>query len=80
MIHAFITNKKSPKVKMVAGKVNSTKIGFTNTFSKANTAATNKAVIKVFPSKVTPGKKWASTTTATAVKSNFINKFMWYFF
>lgn len=40
MITAFITNKKSPKVTIVTGKVKKTKIGFTKTLSSPKTAAT----------------------------------------
>jgi len=64
---AFITNKNKPKVKMVAGNVKIIKMGFTVILKKASTIAKNKALTKLVT--VTPGKKFAITTTATAVKS-----------
>lgn len=57
MIKALIINKNSPKVTMVMGKVKITKMGFTNRFKTASTMATIMAVTKVFPDRVTPGKK-----------------------
>lgn len=44
MIIALMTNKKSPKVTMVTGKVKMTKIGLTKKFNKLNTTATRIAV------------------------------------
>ena len=44
IINAFITNKNSPKVIIVIGKVNIIKNGLTNTFKIDNTAATIMAV------------------------------------
>ena len=44
IIIALITNKKSPKVKMVIGRVRITRIGFTKKLSKLNTTATIIAV------------------------------------
>lgn len=43
IIIAFITSKNSPKVKMVAGNVKITKIGFTSKFKIESTMATIKA-------------------------------------
>jgi len=40
IIAALITNKKRPKVKMVTGKVKSTRTGFTNKFNNPKTIAT----------------------------------------
>jgi hypothetical protein len=40
IIAALITNKNNPRVKMVTGKVKSTKIGFTNKFNNPKTMAT----------------------------------------
>lgn len=45
MIIAFITSKNNPRVKMVTGKVNKTKIGFTKKLSNAKTTATVNAVV-----------------------------------
>jgi len=42
---AFITNKNNPKVKIVIGNVNKTRMGFTKKLSKAKTMATDKAVV-----------------------------------
>ena len=44
MMIALITNKKSPKVKMVMGRVRMTRIGFTKKLSKLSTTATMIAV------------------------------------
>ena len=44
IIIALITNKKSPKVKMVMGRVRMTRIGFTKKLSKLSTTATMIAV------------------------------------
>lgn len=65
MIIAFITSKKSPRVRMVIGRVKSTKIGFTIKLSKLNTMATITAVVK--ESTPTPGKICDKITTATAL-------------
>ena len=46
IITALITNKNNPKVKIVAGNVNITKIGLTNKLSNPKTTATIKAVVK----------------------------------
>lgn len=40
MIMALITNKNKPSVKIVTGKVNKIKIGFTKMFNKPKTIAT----------------------------------------
>lgn len=52
MIQALITNKNNPKVKIVIGSVNKTKIGFTKKLSKAKTIATDNAVVN--SSTITP--------------------------
>ena len=52
MIMAFITSKNKPKVKMVTGKVNNTKMGFTKKLSNPKTMATVKAVVN--SSTITP--------------------------
>ena len=53
MITALITNKKSPKVTTVTGKVRTTKIGFTKNLKIANTIATITA--ERYPDTSTPG-------------------------
>ncbi len=47
MIAAFITNKNKPNVIKVIGKVNNTKIGFTNKFKSPNTKATINEVLRL---------------------------------
>ena len=75
MIAALITKRNKPKVMMVIGKVKMTKIGFTKASNTANITA--KIMADVNPSaSSTPGRNFAKTTTATAVKSNLIIKFM----
>lgn len=65
MITALMTNKKSPKVTKVTGKVNKTRIGFTNRFSNPSTMATIIEVAKL--STAIPGKKLAISSTNIAV-------------
>ena len=71
---AFITNRNNPRVKMVTGKVNNTKIGFTKKFSKPKTMATVNAVVN--SSTITPFMILAKPNTKSAVisilKSSFI--------
>ena len=67
MMHAFITRRKRPKVKIVIGKVSNTKIGLTISFNNANTTATTIAL--KYPSTVTPGRSFARSTTIIAVTS-----------
>ena len=67
MIMAFMINRKSPKVNMVTGSVNITKIGFTKMFNILKTIATITAVIN--ESTDTFGKTWAKMITAKALKS-----------
>ena len=54
IIIALITSKNSPNVKIVAGKVRITNIGWTVSLKKAKTMATNIAMVKLATS--TPGK------------------------
>lgn len=58
-INASITNRKSPKVRMVTGMVNKTKIGFTKVFNKARTNV--KPTELQNPFKWTPGNIQAVT-------------------
>lgn len=74
IIKAFTTNKNKPKVKIVTGKVKSTKIGFTNKLSKPKTIATTIEVAKL--ATVTPGKKLAINSTNIAVIKILIIKFI----
>lgn len=69
---ALITSKNNPKVKIVTGKVNKTKMGLTIKLSKANTTATTIEVTKL--STETPPRKLASKVTRMAVTNNLIIK------
>lgn len=55
IITALMTNKNSPRVKIVAGMERSTKTGFKKTLRMAKTTATTRAVEK--PSILIPGKR-----------------------
>ena len=74
IIIPLMTNKKSPKVRMVAGNVKNIISGLTNKFKIAMTMATINAV--PYPSTVTPGIIFANTTTAKAVNASFKKVFM----
>jgi len=78
IITALITSKNSPKVTIVTGNVNITKIGFTIKLRTAKTIATIIAV--TYPATVTPGKNFANKTTATAVNRMRIKNFIFKFF
>lgn len=71
MIIAFITNKNSPKVRIVTGRVNKIKIGFTIKLSNAKTIATTMDVEKL--STETPVRKFESSVTKIAVTNNRIS-------
>ena len=73
MITALMTKRKSPKVKMVTGKVKMIRMGFTNKFKTISTAATTIAVKKF--ATLMPGKMLANTTTAIALNTISINVF-----
>ena len=62
IIKAFTTNKNKPNVRIVIGKVNIIKSGFTNTFKTARTTATINGVVKE-SSIDTPGKNLAIIIT-----------------
>lgn len=74
MIKAFMTSKNNPKVTIVIGKVRITRIGFNMAFKSARTIATIIAPVK--PATSTPGRNFAKMTTATAVNSILMIKFM----
>ena len=78
IITAFITSKNKPKVKMVTGKVNKIKIGFTNKFNKARTIATTIDVEKL--STETPPRKFASSVTKIAVTNILTIKYIGFLF
>ena len=76
MISALITTRNKPSVIKVTGKVRKIKIGLTKVFNNARTIATIIAVTYV--STLTPGRSFASSTTATALNNirriSFIQK------
>ncbi len=72
---ALIINKNNPKVTIVMGKVKMTSIGLTSNRNKAMTIAT--IIAEPYPSTCTPGRIFAKTTTARAVRSNLIISFIW---
>lgn len=75
MITALITKRNKPNVMIVIGKVKMTKIGFMKASKTANTIA--RIMADVNPSaSCTPGRNFDKTTTASAVKSNLMIKFM----
>ena len=67
MMHAFITNRNRPRVKMVAGKVSNINNGFIIASRKANTSATITAVKIKLLRILIPGKIAASIKTFTVV-------------
>lgn len=75
---AFITKRKSPKVKRVTGKVKSIKIGFTNKFNNPKTIATITDDLKPSTYAIL-GKKCVITITNSAVIRILNNNFMWTF-
>lgn len=78
IINALMTNKNSPKVKIVTGKVNKISKGFTNKFNNARTNATTIEVEK--PSTETPPRKFESNVTRIAVTNNLTIKYIVEFF
>ena len=75
IITALITNRKSPKVNIVAGSVKSTNMGFTKILSKPNTSATSKADAQ--PCTATPGNKCESISTNIVVNIILITVFIY---
>ena len=72
IINPLMTNKNSPSVKNVIGKVNKTKIGLIKTFSNPKTIATIIDVEKL--ATCTPFIKWEiSNTKMEVVKILIIN-------
>jgi hypothetical protein len=70
----LITIKNKPNDMSVIGIVRIVKIGFTIAFIKANTSATNSEVVNV--STLTPGKRFETINTATAVTIILMKKFI----
>lgn len=64
---AFITQTKSPKVKMVIGSVRIIKMGLTSTLTSAKSAATNTALQKFLTS--TPFSKLEVAYTETLLSN-----------
>ena len=71
---AFITKIKSPKVKMLIGKVKITRIGLITAFTIPSISATNNATTNVVT--VTPGKKYAATKIINVIISQLIKIFI----
>ena len=71
---AFITSRNKPRVKIVTGNVNNTKIGFTKKLSKPKTMATVKAVVN--SSTTTPFMILAKPNTKSAVISILNSSFI----
>lgn len=69
MMQAFITKRKSPNVRIVAGRVNKMSKGFTIASNTANTNATITAVIILLFTISIPGNIAASIKTFTVVIS-----------
>ncbi len=74
MITALITNKKSPNVSTVTGRVNNTINGLINRFNSPSTIATMIEVPK--PATSTPPRKLARNSTIKAVTTILISKFI----
>jgi hypothetical protein len=74
MISALTISRKSPNVKMVAGKVKNTKMGFTKIFKIPKTMATMIEVMKL--STVMPVMKCAMINTKIAVIKSRVIVFM----
>ena len=74
IIIVLITNKNNPRVNIVTGSVNNTKIGFTKKFSKPNTMATVNAVVNSSIS--TPFITLAMTKTKSEVISMRTSSFI----
>lgn len=64
---ALTTNRKKPNVRSVSGRVNKTRIGQINVFTKPTTTDATKAAPN--PSIRNPGTKWAVKTNATLARS-----------
>ena len=69
---ALIKSKNRPNVKIVTGRVNKIKRGFTKKLSRAKTIATTIEVLN--PSTDTPPRKLANRVTKMAVTNNLIIK------
>lgn len=75
---ALMTNKNSPSVITVTGKVNITKIGFIKRFNNPRTTATIIAVPKLVTT--TPGNKLEINKTKAAVTRSLSNNFITFSF
>ncbi len=73
-IKALITKVKSPKVKILMGKVKINKMGRTTALTTPKTKATKRTVQK--PLTLTPGISQALMKIATALISQVINNFI----
>lgn len=71
---ALITKVKSPKERMLIGRVNMTKIGFKNALIKPKTSAAINA--ETNPSTTTPGKRYAVIRIAVVDISHLMRIFI----
>jgi hypothetical protein len=71
---ALITNRNSPKVNTVAGKVNTTKSGLINKFRRAKTIATPIAVVN--PDKYTASPKIQAVKNTLRVFTSNLNRIL----
>ena len=71
---ALITNRKSPKVKSVAGKVKITSRGFINTLRRPSTIATPMALVN--PSNRTASPKIQAVKNTLRVLTNSLNRIL----
>ena len=67
---AFITKVNNPKVRILIGRVNIKRIGFTKALITPNTTAATKAAVKL--ETVTPGSKYEVTKIAKALTTQLI--------
>lgn len=72
--NALITRAKSPKVRIVIGKVRRSKMGLINVFSTPSTIAT--IIIVPIPIISTPGSKYPAIKTATQFTRRYKRSFM----
>lgn len=78
IITALITNRNSPIVTIVAGKVINTNTGRKNIFNNPIATATHKA--EVHPVTFTPGNSQQRNTTKAVVTNNRTIKLIYYIF
>lgn len=78
MINALMTKRNNPKDKMVTGNVKIIRIGLTKRLRIAKTRAT--IIAPMYPSTLTPPRRWAMMKTARAFIKSLIKRFMFFSF